>query len=83
MHMKLKKRELRLTLYDGEELVMRYPTSDEHDEFMKKIIAEPEKDNEITRNFYKELGMSDKVYKVLQKPDLLDIGMVLTGQKKI
>lgn len=83
MHLKLKERELKLTMYDGSELLMRYPTNDSHDSYVEKIIAKPEDESIVTKKFFLGLGMSEEQYDSLQKPDIFDIGMILTGQKKI
>jgi len=66
MELKLKKRELKITLVGGEVLIMDYPSKGVHDEYLTSIIAEPNKENELT----------------LTQPDLYDIGMILKNKKK-
>ena len=83
MQLKLKKRVLDLTLYEGEKIEIRYPTNSEHDVYVDKIIAKPEDEREITKEFFMGLGMSEEVFNTLQKPDIFEVGMILTGQKKI
>lgn len=83
MHLKLKRRELRITLYDGEVLEMKYPTKREHDEYVEALLETPEKDDELSRKFFLGLGMSEDIFDELQKPDLIEICQILTGQKKI
>ena len=83
MELKLKKRELKITLYDGEILKMNYPTKRQHDEYVYAILEDTSKDDEISKKFFVDLGMSEDIYDNMQKPDLIEICEILTGQKKI
>lgn len=83
MELKLKKRELNVTLYDGTILKMNYPTKREHDSYIELLLKAPEKEDETTKKFYNDLGMTDEQFYSIQQPDLYEIGMILTGQKKI
>lgn len=83
MELKLKKRVLNITLYDGSKLTMGYPTKQMHDEYIEKLLKNPKNEDEITKGFYSSLGMSEEIFKSLEQPDLYEIGMILTGQKKI
>jgi hypothetical protein len=83
MQLKLKKRELALTMYDGSKLTLGYPTHQQHEDYVNKVIEDTSKENEYTKEFFLELGMSKEQFSVLQNPDIYDIGMILTGQKKI
>lgn len=83
MELKLKKRELKITLYDGDILRMEYPKKWQHDKYIADLVKRPEDENEITRDFYIELGMTEEQFREIQQPDLFEIGMIITGQKKI
>jgi hypothetical protein len=83
MELKLKKRELRLTMYDKSVEVMDYPTADEHQAYVKRINELELDDYEETKTFLGDLGLSEKSRKVLEHPDLMEIISILTGQKKI
>ena len=83
MQLKLKKRELNITLYDGTPLAMGYPSKQQHDEYIKELISQPENQDAITKKLYADLGMSEDIFNELQQPDLFEIGLILTGQKKI
>tara|TARA_R110000787_G_scaffold113201_1_gene222367 strand:+ start:335 stop:586 length:252 start_codon:yes stop_codon:yes gene_type:complete len=83
MELKLKKRELRLTMYDETVEVMNYPTADEHQAYVKRINELELDDYEETKKFLGELGLSENSRKTLEQPDLMEIISILTGQKKI
>lgn len=84
MELKLKKRELDLTLYEGKKVKVKFPTLAEHQEYLKEIIKHgEEKEYELTAKFLKNLGMDKKDFSEIEKADVYDIIMILTGQKKV
>lgn len=83
MELKLKRRELKITLYDGSKLNLKYPTKLEHDSYIKELLEEGSNDSEVTRKFFLDMGMPEETFNDMEQPDLYEIGMILTSQKKI
>lgn len=81
MELNLKRREVRVNAY-GTKQVLRYPTVNEHQKYVSDVLKPDANEYELTKDFLGMLGMEKEVINGLEMPDMQEIILYVTGQKK-
>jgi hypothetical protein len=80
---KLKRRVVRIDLYGEAKVQLRYPRVEEHNEYINEVLKPETNEYDVTKKFLSDMGMEKELLKTMELPDMQEIILILTGQKKI
>lgn len=80
---KFDKKEFKFSFGSGKECVMRMAYKFELDEFAEELEKKPKEETAITKALYEKLGMQEEVFEYATPEELLQVGLIVTSQKKI